>query len=126
MFLTVSQLLSLPTGMLSAICYTESKHIPNRVHRDDGGSSSLGICQIKLSTARSMGYKGTAQGLIDKPATNIYFAGQYLRYQLFRYNHNWFKAIAAYNSGSLKLDNHGKIRNQRYVNQVMAAFKEGR
>jgi soluble lytic murein transglycosylase-like protein len=37
----------------------------------------MGMMQIKLATARGMGYTGTAQGLLD-PDTNLTYAVKYL------------------------------------------------
>jgi soluble lytic murein transglycosylase-like protein len=42
-----------------------------------GQAGEIGLMQIKLQTARGMGYKGTAKGLYD-PATNIRWGMRYL------------------------------------------------
>ena len=42
-----------------------------------GGAGEIGLMQIKLSTARGMGYTGTAKGLYD-PATNLRWGMKYL------------------------------------------------
>jgi soluble lytic murein transglycosylase-like protein len=42
-----------------------------------GKAGEIGLMQIKLSTARGMGYKGTAEELYD-PATNIHWGMKYL------------------------------------------------
>jgi soluble lytic murein transglycosylase-like protein len=42
-----------------------------------GQAGEIGLMQIKLSTARGMGYKGSAKGLYD-PATNIRWGMKYL------------------------------------------------
>lgn len=96
-FLTVSLQLNLPPGLLSSVCYVESRHNPAAIHHDDGGSDSLGLCQIKLSTARWLGFKGTEQDLMN-PQINAHYAGAYLRYQLNRYG-SVKKAVTAYNIG---------------------------
>ena len=42
-----------------------------------GRAGEIGLMQIKLSTARGMGYKGTAKGLYE-PATNLRWGMKYL------------------------------------------------
>jgi soluble lytic murein transglycosylase-like protein len=88
----------LPGGMLQAVCGVESGLNPRAIHHDDGGSNSIGLCQIKLSTARWLGYQGTEEGLFDAEL-NASYAAKYLAYQMRRYGNNTHKAIAAYNAG---------------------------
>lgn len=87
-----------PPHIMVGICYVESAHNPNAIARADGGSDSFGLCQIKLSTARMMGYKGSAAGLMS-PHINAKMAAKYLAYQLDRYDGNIYSAITAYNAG---------------------------
>lgn len=102
LFIAISSQNHLPPGLLSSLCYIESHHNPKAVHHDDGpGGDSLGICQIKLITAKEMGYKGTKKQLMQ-PSTNIRYAAKFLRYQLKRYNNNVAKAVIAYNRGNSK------------------------
>ena len=48
-----------------------------------GGAGEIGLMQIKLSTARGMGYKGSRKQLYN-PSTNLYWGMKYLgrAYQL--------------------------------------------
>lgn len=89
----------LPPGLLESVCYVESGHDVGAVHLDDGNGNSVGICQIKLSTAQWMGFRGTEQQLMI-PRVNIYYAAKYLKRNLVRYNGNIPKALTAYNRGS--------------------------
>jgi hypothetical protein len=118
-----SQAYNLPEGLLSAVCYVESTHKVDvgRVH--DGGSLSHGPCQIKLIAARTTGFQGTAVQL-DDVFTGVIYAASYLRYQIDRY-HDPIKAVAAYNAGKYRGVN-GKPKNYKYVNKVMAAWKQKR
>lgn len=116
-FATVSNSFNLPVNLLSAVCYVESGHKPNAIHLNDGGADSLGMCQIKLTTARQLGYTGTANELQVNYKINIFYAGKYLRYQLKRYKGDQRKAIAAYNAGSWS----GKSINIKYLNKVLLA-----
>jgi|ERR1700677_666923 len=98
LFLTTTLQLHLPTGLLSSICYIETKHSVDKVHYNDGNTHSYGICQIKLETAQWLGFKGTAEDLM-RPEANIHYAGLYLKYQIQRYKHDLRKAVIAYNKG---------------------------
>jgi soluble lytic murein transglycosylase-like protein len=100
-FLITSSQYNLPKGLLPALCYVESNHKVNAVHHDDGNGDSLGICQIKLATAQSLGFKGTEEELMN-PKTNIHYAGKYLAKQLVRYDGSVRKAVIAYNQGRVK------------------------
>lgn len=93
--------LNLPKGLINSICFIESSYNVAAIHHDDGGSDSLGICQIKLSTAKWMGYKGTATDLMN-PVLNIHYAAKYLKYLSTRYNNDYTKVIIAYNRGNAK------------------------
>lgn len=97
-FLTVSIQYDLPPGMLSAVCMVESNHTPTAIHRNDGNGDSLGICQIKASTARQFGFTGNAEDLMD-PQTNITYAAAYLAWQLERYDYDTMRGLTAYNKG---------------------------
>jgi soluble lytic murein transglycosylase-like protein len=100
-FSSVTTQLNLPAKLLPALCYVESKHNVAAIHHDDGATDSLGICQIKLETAKWLGFKGTKQQLMN-PKINIYYAGLYLQRNIKRYNGNVIKAIIAYNRGNAK------------------------
>ena len=60
----------------------------------------MGVCQIKLKTAKWLGFRGTEKQLMD-PSINIYYAGKYLAKQLHRYT-SIQKAVIAYNIGNAK------------------------
>lgn len=90
----------LPPGLLNSICYVESEHNIHAVHKNDGVGDSLGACQIKLKTARFMGFKGTANDLMN-PRNNVFYAAKYLKYQLKRYK-SVDLAVIAYNRGNAK------------------------
>ncbi len=122
LFLTVSQTYNLPPGLLSALCYVESGHDVRALHLDDNGSPSIGVCQVKLSTARLLGFKGSESDLRD-PKLNVRVAGQYLSYQLLRYNRNVHKAVSAYNAGTWTVNAQGHTRNVKYVNKVLRRWE---
>jgi soluble lytic murein transglycosylase-like protein len=63
----------IPESLLHRVVLRESRYNPRAVGR--GGA--MGLMQIKTSTARAMGYGGSASGLLD-PETNITYAARYL------------------------------------------------
>lgn len=124
-FTMVSQAFTLPPGLLSAVCYVESRHDTSALSPHDGGSASIGICQIKLATAKSVGFVGKQKDL-KVPDTNIYYAGKLLKKQLIRYDNDPVKAIAAYNAGKHRVNKHGLVMNRKYVSKVLKAWVEGK
>lgn len=149
-----------PANLLRAICWAESKHDPEAYNHSDGGAlnSSFGICQVLYTTAKRLGLKDSRCEIDFSGVrytknykhcklfglhTNITFAAKELRYQLIRYNKSWISAIAAYNTGSVRICKSGKVTrqkdrkviytckkggflNQVYIDQVIKALNEGR
>lgn len=97
--------------ILYSVCKIESNLNPNVIVKNDGGSASYGLCQIKLNTAHHMGYRGTSANLLN-PYINAIYAGKFLRYQLARYRGNLTYALVAYNAGRL-------ISNHKYARKVL-------
>lgn len=124
LFVTATQTHSLPVGLLSALCYVESTHNVSAIHHDDGGGNSVGVCQVKLETAKMLGFKGTERQLMD-PKVNVEYAAKYLKKQLNRYGQNSPKAVAAYNAGTYHPGKKDFAKNQHYVNKVFAAWGQG-
>lgn len=100
LFITMSTQYGLPAGLLSSLCYVESKHDITAVHHDDGNASSLGVCQIKLATAKQMGFKGTEEELM-LPENNIRYAAKFLSHQIKRYD-SVKRGVIAYNRGNAR------------------------
>lgn len=61
-----------PTELVHRVIMRESRYRPGVVSK-----GNYGMMQIKLATARGLGYTGTAQGLLD-PNTNLTYAVKYL------------------------------------------------
>lgn len=117
LFLSATVHYGLPPGLLSSLCYVESKHDINAIHHDDGDMNSVGICQVKLKTAKWLGFKGTEKQLMD-PATNIDFAAKYLKYQINRYK-SLQKAVIAYNKGHA-----GNLTYTAYQDKVFKTWRK--
>lgn len=63
----------IPVSLARAVVRIESNYRPNA----RGRAGEIGLMQIKPSTARMMGYSGSAKGLYD-PETNISWGMKYL------------------------------------------------
>jgi soluble lytic murein transglycosylase-like protein len=84
----------LPAALVHRVILRESRYNASLVGR--GGT--IGLMQIKLATARGLGYTGTAEGLRD-PDTNLTYAVKYLAgaYRAAGGNHD--QAVSYYASG---------------------------
>lgn len=107
----------LPPELLSSLCYIESNHTITAIHKDDGTSNSVGICQVKLKTAKSLGFKGTEKQLMN-PSINIEYAAKYLAFQQHRY-HSITKAVVAYNRGNAK-----NLTRSKYSDKVIKYWRK--
>ncbi len=63
---------SVPVSLVHRVIMRESRYNARAV-----SAGNYGLMQIRLGTARAMGYRGSAEGLLD-PATNLTYAVQYL------------------------------------------------
>lgn len=122
LFAAVSQNLDLPKGLLASVCWVESSYNVEAINIDDGRGDSIGVCQVKVQTARMLGFKGTERQL-QNPRVNSYYAGLYLRNQLRRYSGSLDKGVASYNSGTWRIDVNGNTKNQKYVDKVLKKWK---
>jgi soluble lytic murein transglycosylase-like protein len=83
-----------PEALVHRIIMRESRYQPHLVGR--GGT--IGLMQIKLATARGVGYTGDAAGLRD-PNTNLTYAVKYLAGAYRAANGDHAKAIRYYAGG---------------------------
>jgi hypothetical protein len=116
-FSTYANTFALPPGLLESVCYVESKHEVAAYHPADGHSPSIGVCQVKLDTARSMGFVGGETDLME-PTANVFFAAKYLRYQIDRYD-SVERGVVAYNRG-----NATGLRDTQYSAKVMKQWRQ--
>jgi soluble lytic murein transglycosylase-like protein len=85
---------NVPEALVHRVIVHESRYQPQLVGR--GGA--IGLMQIKLATARSLGYTGTAEGLRD-PDTNLTYAVRYLAGAYRAANGDHHRTMAYYASG---------------------------
>lgn len=110
-------------ALLQAVCTVESRCKAKAVNKDDATASkrakgvkehSLGLFQIKLATARGLGFKGSRADLM-KPEVNTWYAAKLLRSLYDRY-HLTYKVVSAYNAG------HYIKSNKAYVDKVFRQY----
>ena len=84
---------NLPEALVHRVIVRESGYRPHLVSH-----GNIGLMQIKLGTARSLGYTGTAEGLRD-PDTNLTYAVKYLAGAYRAANSDHKRAMRYYASG---------------------------
>jgi len=106
---------AVPEALVHRVIVRESRYRPGLVGR--GGT--IGLMQIKLATARSLGYTGTAEGLRD-PETNLTYAVKYLAgaYRAANGNHN--RAVAYYAGGYYWVAKRQRLGHGRHPEPVLA------
>ena len=100
-----------PEALVHRVIVRESRYQPHLVGR--GGT--IGLMQIKLATARGLGYTGTAEGLRD-PDTNLTYAVKYLAGAYRAANGDHKRAMHYYASGyyhAAKRQRHARHRTAR-------------
>ncbi|MGH6673042.1 MAG: transglycosylase SLT domain-containing protein [Xanthobacteraceae bacterium] len=82
-----------PVSLVDRVIKRESGGNPRAVSR-----GNFGLMQIRLGTARAMGYRGSAAGLLD-PGTNMTYAVRYLAGAYRAAGGNESRAVALYARG---------------------------
>lgn len=82
-----------PPALATAVVRIESRFNPNA-----RGGSAIGLMQIKVDTARSLGFAGGAAGLL-RPDTNLHFGMKVLADAYRASNGNLCMTLARYQSG---------------------------
>ena len=147
---SVAELYHVPLPLIKAVISLESEFLPG-AYRDEaprpslpptpdfpaGGDRSIGLMQLLVRTARTLGYRGavgdrrTLTGLYD-PATNIALGAELLRDDVAEARRRGLgldAAISAYNGGwrpslgfgAKRAD--GKFANQAYVHVVAERYR---
>ena len=83
----------LPASLVERVIRRESGGNPRAAH-----AGNYGLMQIRLGTARAMGYTGSASGLLD-PQTNMTYALRYLAGAYRAAGGNENRAVALYTRG---------------------------
>jgi soluble lytic murein transglycosylase-like protein len=100
---------NVPEALVHRIIVRESGYQPNLV----GRCGCIGLMQIKLATARSLGYTGDAQGLRD-PATNLTYGVKYLAGAYRAANGDHDRTMHYYASGYYEAAKHQRQSSERH------------
>ena len=84
---------NVPEALVRRVIARESRGNPRAVH-----AGNYGLMQIRLATARAMGYRGSAAGLLDAN-TNMTYAVKYLAGAYRAAGGNMSRAVHYYASG---------------------------
>ena len=109
MVATHAQANGVPEALVHRVIVRESKYQPHLVGR--GGT--IGMMQIKLATARSMGYTGDAAGLRD-PNTNLTYAVKYLAGAYRAANGDANRAVGYYAGGYYHAAKRQRVAGSRH------------
>src|SRR5215475_8669541 len=101
---------NVPEALVHRVILRESRYQPQLIGR--GGC--IGLMQIKLATARGLGYTGDAAGLRD-PNTNLTYGVKYLAGAYRAANGNPNRAMHYYASGY-----YGAAKRQRHQTEAYA------
>ncbi|HEX7791517.1 MAG TPA: transglycosylase SLT domain-containing protein [Afipia sp.] len=106
-----------PAELVHRVIVRESRYNPRAVSK-----GNYGMMQIKLATARGLGYTGTAQGLLD-PETNLTYAVKYLAGAYRAANGNHIRAVSYYAGGYYyAAKRQGMLERQQAAIQQPASF----
>ena len=105
-----------PEALVHRVIVRESRYQPGLVGR--GGT--IGLMQIKLATARGLGYTGDAAGLRD-PNTNLTYAVKYLAGAYRAANGDHRRAMAYYASGYYYAAKHQRLGRSGHSAPVLAS-----
>lgn len=104
MIARAAKIYGVPEAFVHRIVRRESRYYPRLVH-----NRCFGLMQIKYATARGMGYRGDARGLLD-PQTNLTYAVPYLANAYRLADGNEDRAAALFRSGYYAVAKHKKMQ----------------
>jgi len=103
--------------LVASIIKVESQFRPKAILRDPYNGNSMGLMQLKYSTAQWMGMRGSSKRLYS-PYINIYYGVKYIKHLMIRYHGNIGAVISAYNAGSARWNRYTGYKNKLYVHKV--------
>ncbi len=107
---------NVPEALVHRVIVRESRYQPDLVGR--GGT--IGLMQIKLATARGLGYTGDADGLRD-PDTNLTYGVKYLAGAYRAANGDHDRAMHYYASGYYQVAKRQRLERLKHPEPVVAS-----
>ena len=117
----ISSMIGIKASLVLAVCSVESDFRNVITPRDGGPQPSVGICQIKPSTADMMlpsSEVAVNSSMLKNKFFNMFIAASYLKWQKERYKGDIRDSVSAYNMGTAKVSDSGDYLNQAYVDKV--------
>jgi soluble lytic murein transglycosylase-like protein len=105
-----------PEALVHRVIVRESRYQPGLVGR--GGT--IGLMQIKLATARGLGYTGDAAGLRD-PNTNLTYAVKYLAGAYRAAKGDYDRAVQYFAAGYYYVAKRQRLEQLKHPEPVLAA-----
>src|ERR1700735_4960228 len=105
-----------PEALVHRVIVRESRYQPGLVGR--GGT--IGLMQIKLATARGLGYTGDADGLRD-PNTNLTYAVKYLAGAYRTAKGDYDRAVHYFAAGYYYVAKRQRLEHGKHPEPVLAA-----
>jgi len=105
-----------PEALVHRVIVRESKYHPGLI----GHGGTIGLMQIKLATARGVGYTGDAEGLRD-PETNLTYGVKYLAgaYRAAEGDHD--RAVRLYAAGYYEVAKRQRLERARHPGPMLAS-----
>jgi len=111
----------LEPGLVTAVVQVESAFLPEAV----SPKGAMGLMQLMPATAAELGVTDPFE-----PVQNLAAGVRYLKGLLSRYDGDLRRALAAYNAGAARVDQHGGVPPYRetraYVERVLEAYRASR
>ncbi len=114
-FFLISKTIGINAYLILSICSVET-NLKSVNNFTDKNEASMGICQIQLTTARSL-ISHIDMLALQQNSVNINIAALYIK-KLHKKYGNYSDTIAAYNAGRVKKIN-GRYVNYKYVDKVL-------
>jgi soluble lytic murein transglycosylase-like protein len=112
---------AVPEALVHRVILRESRYQPDLV----GQGGTIGLMQIKLATARGLGYTGDAEGLRD-PETNINYGVKYLAGAYRTANGDHDRAVHYYAAGYYEAAKHWRHEHATRAEPVLASAESAK
>lgn len=106
--------------LLYATAYVESRYSPGAISRNTNGTTDIGLMQVNSTWLPTLHEYGITRDTLLNACASTYIGAWIMAQNFRRYGYSW-KAIAAYNVGSLDTARRARI-GYEYARKVYAAY----